>query len=187
MPPSQSLISIYLMSSFCSFIITPWFDEIPNNLRQFLLQDKERMMVQLWRCWTMVWWNWITLMEPILLSGKSNWLGFEEVFKWWIDLNEDSVEQGLKKQSFIVGKTRWWFFHIADALKAMLIVWTLKVQISCSWAIWISNWLMSFFVRIFACVANLYELRNKNELLTCLNVIKWSGKSKWWEFKPLKW
>ena len=30
MPLSQSLISIYLMCLFCSFIITPWFDEIPN-------------------------------------------------------------------------------------------------------------------------------------------------------------
>ena len=74
-------------------------------------------MVQLWRCWTMIWWNCIALMEPNLLSGKSNWLGFEEVFKWWIDHNEDSIEQGLKKQSFIVGKTKWWFFHIVDALK----------------------------------------------------------------------
>ena len=144
-------------------------------------------MVQLWRCWTMIWWNCIALMEPILLGGKSNWLGFEEVFKWWIDHNEDSIEQGLKKQSFIVGKTRWWFFHIVDALKTMFIVWTLKVWIPCSWAIWISNWLISFFVRIFASVANLYELRNKNELLICLNIVKWSRKSKEWEFKLLKW
>ena len=45
-------------------------------------------------------------MEPILLGGKGNWLGFEDVFKWWIDHNEDPIEQGLKKQNFIVGKTR---------------------------------------------------------------------------------
>ena len=45
---------------------------------------------------------------------------------------------------------------------------------------------MSFFVRIFACVANLFELRYKNEILTCLNVIKRSRKSKGWEFKLLK-
>ena len=119
MPPSQSLISINLMCSFCSFIITPWFGEIPNNFRQYFLQDKEWIMVQLWRCWTMIWWNWIALMEAILLRGKSNWLGFEEVFKWWIDHNEVSMEHGLNKQSFMVGKTRWWFFHIVDALKAM--------------------------------------------------------------------
>ena len=175
------------MCSFCSFIITPWFGEIPNNLRQYLLQDKEWMMVQLWRCWTMIWWNCIALMEPILLSGKSNWLGFAKVFKWWVDHNEDLIEQGLKKQSFIVGKTRWWFFHIVDALKTMFVVWTLKVWIPCSWAIWISNWLISFFVRIFASVANLYVLRNKNVLLICLNIVKWSRKSKEWEFKLLKW
>ena len=126
-------------------------------------------------------------MEPILLGGKSNWLGFEEVFKWWINHNEDSMDQGLKKQIFIVGKTSWWFFSIVDALKVMFIVWILKVWISCSWAIWISNWLISFFVRIYACVVNLYELKNKNEPLTCLNVTKWSRKSKEWEFKLLKW
>ena len=163
MPPSQSLISIYLMCSFCSFIITPWFDEIPNNLRKYLLQDKERMMVQLWRCWTMIWWNWIALMELILLGGKSNWLGFEEVFKWWINYNEDS-----KETNFHCCQDKVMILSYCGCIKshvqAMFIVWILKVQISCSWAIQISNWLMSFFVRIFACVANLYELRNKNEL-----------------------
>ena len=137
-----------------------------------MLQDKEWMMVQLWRCWTMIWWNCITLMEPILLSGKSNWLGFEEIFKWWIDHNEDSIEKDLKKKSFIVDKTRWWVFHIVDALKTIFIVWTLKVRIPCTWAIWISNWLISFFVRIFASVANLYELKNENELLICSNIVK---------------
>ena len=61
-------------------------------------------MVQLWRCWTMVWWNWIALMEPILHSRKSNWLGFEEFFKWWIDHKEDSMEQGLKKQVALLAR-----------------------------------------------------------------------------------
>ena len=32
MPLNQSLISIYLMCSFCSFIVTPWFGKIPNNI-----------------------------------------------------------------------------------------------------------------------------------------------------------
>ena len=133
----------------------------------------------------MVCWNWIALMEPILHGKKSNWLGFEEFFKWWIDHNEDSVEQGLKKQVTLLARQS--HDHIVNALKTMFIVWTLKVRISCSWVIWISNWLMSFFVRIFACVANLFELRNKSEFLTCLNVIKWSKKSKGWELKLLKW
>ena len=61
-------------------------------------------MVQLWRYSTTVWWNWITLIEPILHSRKSNWLGFEEFFKWWIDHKEDSMEQGLKKQVALLAR-----------------------------------------------------------------------------------
>ena len=41
MPPSQSLIYIYLMCSFCSFTITSWFGELPNNISIFLTKKEK--------------------------------------------------------------------------------------------------------------------------------------------------
>ena len=79
-------------------------------------------MVQLWRCWTMVWWNWITLMEPIYTVERAIDLDLKNSSK-----DESIIKKfngiRLKETRFFVGKTRWWFFHIVDALKAMFMVW----------------------------------------------------------------
>ena len=170
MPPGQSLISNYLM---CSFVLSLLLFNLVRSL---------------------------TILDNICYKTRSKWwYNFEDVEPWFgeigLDLKSFSNNESIimkiqwnkaKETTFFVGKTRWWFFHIVNALKATFIVWTLKVRISCSWKIWISNWLMTFFIKIFACIANLFELRYKNEILTCLNVIKWNRKSKGWELKLLK-
>ena len=56
-------------------------------------------MFQHWRCWITSWWNWIALMEPISLDGKTRW--YSHQFKIAPIIQERRVNLVDLKDSFI--------------------------------------------------------------------------------------